>query len=168
MNSYGCSFSRLSGIATDNPKLDNVYTIQTPEPPRPDATRGACSIPTIVGNYWIMPVGRAHAVVVLDISNPGAPREVSRLDTAADFNPHWSAKDPLSKRIIVGAELGGEQGMYMLLFDERTGKLSYDPSFGSRNSKPGYIDLEGQAWQHGASGPAWAHAALFMQAGKPH
>jgi hypothetical protein len=162
MNSFGCSFSRLSGIASGSPKLENVYTIQTPEPPRPDATRGACSIPTIVGKYWIMPVGRAHTVVVLDISNPAAPREVSRLNTAADFNPHWSAKDAFSERIIVGAELGGEQGMYMLLFDERTGKLSFDTSFRSTDGKLGYIDLEGQPWQHGSSGAAWAHAALFM------
>jgi hypothetical protein len=102
--------------------------------------------------------------VVLDVTDPAAPREVSRLETAADLNPHWSAKDPRSQRIIVGAELGGEQGMYMLLFDQRTGKLSFDPSFGSPTGKLGYIDLERQQWQHGASGPAWAHAALFIAA----
>jgi hypothetical protein len=164
MNSFGCGFYRLSGIASERPSLANVYTIQTPEPPRPDATRGACSIPTVIGNYWVMPVGRAHSVVVLNVSNPAAPREVSRLDTASDFNPHWSAKDPRSGRIIVGAELGGEQGMYMLLFDERTAKLRFDPSFRSSAGKLGYIDLEAQQWQHGASGPAWAHAALFIGA----
>ena len=164
MNSFGCGFYRLSGIGSDRPKLDNVYTIQTPEPPRPEATRGACSIPTVIDNYWLMPVGRAHAVVVLDVSDPAAPREVSRLDTVADFNPHWSAKDPRSDRIIVGAELGGEQGMYMLLFDRRNGRLSFDPSFGSTSGKIGYIDLENQNWQHGPSGAAWAHAALFLEA----
>lgn len=164
MNSFGCGFYRLSGIASGLPRLDNVYTIQTPEPPRPGASRGACSIPTIAGKYWVMPVGRAHTIVVLDVSNPSAPREVSRLDTATDFNPHWSAKDPLSDRIIVGAELGGEQGMYMLMFDERSGKLRFDPSFRSASGKIGYIDLEGQQWQHGASGAAWAHAALFIDA----
>jgi hypothetical protein len=164
MNAFGCGFYRLSDIASERPTLANVYTIQTPEPPRPDASRGACSIPTVVGKYWIMPVGRAHTVVVLDVSRPDAPREVSRLDTAADFNPHWSAKDPLSRRIIVGAELGGEQGMYMLLFDEKTGTLSFDPSFRSSTGKLGYVDLEGQQWQHGPSGAAWAHAALFIGA----
>lgn len=116
----------------------------------------------MVGKYWVMPVGRAHTIVVLDVSDPAAPREVSRLDTPQDFNPHWSAKDPLSNRIIVGAELGGEQGMYMLRFDERTGRLSYDPGFGSAGGKVGYVDLEGQQWQHGPSGAAWAHAALFL------
>jgi hypothetical protein len=162
MNSFGCAFSRLSGIASDRPKLENVYTIDTPEPPRPDATRGACSIPTVVGNHWIMPVGRIHSVVVLNVADPAAPREVSRLETAADFNPHWSAKDPRSNRVIIGAELGGEQGMYMLLFDERSGKLSFDTAFRSATGKIGYIDLEAQQWQHGPSGPAWAHAALFL------
>jgi hypothetical protein len=107
-----------------------------------------------VGKYWIMPVGRIHSVVVLDMSNPAAPREVSRLETAADFNPHWSAKDPRSNRVIIGAELGGEQGMYMLLFDERSGKLSFDTAFRSATGKIGYIDLEAQQWQHGPSGPA--------------
>ncbi len=162
MNSYGCAFSRLSAIATETPRLDNVYTIRVPDPPKPDATRGACSIPTIVGKHWIMPVGRAQTIVVLDISNPAAPREVSRLDTPADFNPHWSAKDPGSDRIVVGAELGGEQGLYMLLFDPRTGRLRFDPSLVSPAGKLGYIDLEGQSWAHGATGPAWAHAALFL------
>jgi hypothetical protein len=109
-----------------------------------------------------MPVGRAHSVVVLDVSDPAAPREVSRLNTRDDFNPHWSAKDPMSDRIIVGAELGGEQGMFMLLFDERTGTLSFDPSFRSAAGRLGYINLEEQQWQHGPTGAAWAHAALFM------
>jgi hypothetical protein len=93
MNSYGCGFYRLTGISSDEPRLENVYTIQVPDPPRPDAVRGACSVPTVVGNHWVMPVGRAQTVVVLDISDPGAPKEVSRLDTPADFNPHWSARN---------------------------------------------------------------------------
>lgn len=163
MNAFGCGFYRLTDIASDRPRLDNVYTIDTPEPPRAEGTRGACSIPTVVGRHWIMPVGRAHAVVVLDVSDPAAPREVSRLHTATDFNPHWSAKDPRSDRIVIGAELGGEHGMYMLRFDSRAGKLSFDPAFGAATGKPGYLDLEGQEWQHGASGPAWAHAALFLR-----
>jgi hypothetical protein len=162
MNAFGCGFYWLSGIASSRPVLDHVYTIQTPEPPRPDASRGACSIPTVVGKYWVMPVGRAHTIVVLDVSDPSAPREVSRLDTPSDFNPHWSAKDIRSDRIIVGAELGGEQGMYMLLFDERSGRLAFDPAFRSADGRAGYIDLERQQWQHGPSGAAWAHAALFI------
>jgi hypothetical protein len=109
-----------------------------------------------------MPVGRANTIVVLDVSNPAAPKEVSRLGMPRDFHPHWSAKDPLSNRVVIGAELGGEPGMFILLFDDRTGQLRFDPTILSPAGKIGYIDLEVQQWRHGPSGPAWAHAALFL------
>jgi hypothetical protein len=162
LNSFGCAFSRLSAIDSDAPALVNVYTIWTPAMPEPNTTRGACAIPVLVGSYWIMPVGRAQTVVVLDVSQPASPREVSRLDTPADFNPHWLAKDPRSNRLALGAEFGGEQGMYILRFDEATGRLQFDPSIRSRDGRAGYIDLEAQAWPHGPSGAAWGHAALFL------
>jgi hypothetical protein len=46
-----------------------------------------------VGKYWVMP-GVAPTLCRLDVSDPAAPREVSRLDTPEDFNPHCPAKDP--------------------------------------------------------------------------
>ncbi|HEX8358861.1 MAG TPA: hypothetical protein VF613_02005 [Longimicrobium sp.] len=162
MNAYGCGFYRLSGIGGERPELAHVYTIQVPEPLKPGGTRGACSIPVVIGSHWIMPVGRAQTVVVLDVSDPARPREVSRLDTPADFNPHWAAKDPASERIVIGAELGGEQGMYILRFDASSGRLRFDPTIVSRDGKAGYIDLEQQQWPHGPSGAAWGHAALFL------
>ena len=160
MNAYGCGFYRLTDIGSANPKLANVYTIQVPEPTKPGGVRGACSIPVIRGRYWIMPVGRAHAVVVLDISDPARPREVSRLKTRVTYNPHWSAFDPQSDRVVIGAELGGEQGMFLLKFDEQTGTLRFDTTINT--GEPGYIDFEHQKWPHGDSGAAWAHAALFV------
>ena len=162
MNAFGCGFYRLSAIASGNPRLDNVYTIQAPEAPQPGRVRGACSVPTVVGRHWIMPVGRANSIVVLDVSNPAAPRELSRLNMPADFHPHWSAKDPLSSRIVIGAELGGEQGMYIVLLDPETGRLRFDPTIVSPDGRTGYVDLEHQRWPHGNSGAAWGHAALFI------
>jgi hypothetical protein len=47
-------------------------------------------------------------------------------------------------------------------FDERTGQLRFDESLVPASGKVGYIDLESQSWPHGASGAAWAHAALFL------
>lgn len=161
-NSYACGFYRLAEIASESPVLAHVYTLQVPEPTDPDSIRGACGIPVIIGDYWIMPVGRAQTIVVLDISNPEEPREVSRLNTPADFNPHWLAKDPHSNRLVVGAELGGEQGMFILNFDSSTGRLQFDPAIRSRGGKVGYLDLEAQDWPHGPSGAAWGHAALFL------
>lgn len=162
LNSYGCGFYRLSDIASDSPVLTNVYTLQVPEPTEPDSIRGACSIPVVIDKYWIMPVGRVQTVVVLDIADPAKPSEVSRLNTPADFNPHWLAKDPRSNRLVLGAELGGEQGMFILNFDAATGRLQFDPAVRSATRRVGYIDLEVQNWPHGSSGPAWSHAALFL------
>jgi hypothetical protein len=116
----------------------------------------------VIGDHWIMPVGRAQTVVVLDVSDPARPREVSRLDTPADFNPHRAANDPASDRIVIGAEFGGEQGMFILRFDASRGRLRFDPSIVSPAGVDGYIDLEEQQWPHGPSGPAWGHAALFL------
>lgn len=162
MNAYGCGFYRLTGIASDQPRLAHVHTIHVPEPKDASDTRGACSIPVIVGHYWIMPVGRAHSVVVLDIADPAHPREVSRLATPADFNPHWAASDPLSNRIVIGAELGGEQGMYVLRFDPASARLTFDRDIVSQSGTVGLIDLERQNWPHGPTGAAWGHAALFL------
>ncbi|MDQ3247278.1 MAG: hypothetical protein M3Q52_10400 [Pseudomonadota bacterium] len=69
---------------------------------------------------------------------------------------------PHSDRLVIGAELGGEQRMYLLKFDQRQGLLRFDDTLASARGEPGYIDLETQAWPHGASGPAWAHAALVV------
>ena len=160
LNAYGCALYRLSDIASSAPKLETVMTIETPEP-TPGSSRGACGIPIVFGKYWIQPVGRIHAVVVLDIANPSAPREVSRLATPETFNPHWLSRDPQSNRLVLGAELGGEEGLYLLRFDDQSGRLSFDESV-SGDSRPGYLSLKDQRWPHGGSGTAWAHAALFL------
>jgi hypothetical protein len=160
-NSYGCAFYRLSDISGENPQLANVFTLETPEPPGPGRIRGSCGIPVVFGHYWLMPVGQLHAVVVLDIRNPAHPREVSRLSTVETFNPHWLARDPRSNRLVLGAELGGEEGFYLLRFDAQTGKLSFDPAF-KGDGQIGYLSLKNQSWPHGPSGPAWGHAALFL------
>lgn len=160
-NAYGCGIYRVTDIASEQPAVRNVYTIQVPEPATADDVRGACGVPVIVGNYWIMPVGRAHMLVTLDISDPAHPREVARFSTAADFNPHWLAADPLSSRLVVGAELGGEQGMLILDLDKASGRLSPAAGIVAKSGRPGYIDLAIADWP-GATGPAWGHAALFL------
>lgn len=161
-NAYGCAFYRLSEIGSANPRLDNVLTLETPEPPPgPGEIRGSCGIPIVFGHHWLMPVGQLHAVIVLDISDPASPREVSRLPTPATFNPHWLARDPRSNRLVLGAELGGEEGFYVLRFDAQAGRLSFDQAF-RNEGQTGYLSLKNQRWPHGTSGAAWGHAALFM------
>lgn len=49
---------------------------------------GNCALAAVVGNYWIATVSDLHALVVLDVASPSAPREVSRLQLAAREKPH--------------------------------------------------------------------------------
>ena len=162
LNAYGCAFYRLTDIGSDNPRLDTVFTLETPEaPPGPGRIRGSCGVPVVFGDYWLMPAGQLHAVIVLDIANPATPREVFRLPTPETFNPHWLARDPRSNRLVLGAELGGEEGFYLLRFDARAGRLSFDPAV-KGDGQTGYLSLKNQSWPHGPTGPAWGHAALFL------
>lgn len=161
MNSYACGFYRLTDIASPEPKLAHVYDIHGRDPAN-ESTRMGCGVPLLIGKYWIMPVGWSQAVVVLDVSDPASPREVSRLAMPADFDPHWAARDPLSKRIAIGAEMDKEKGIFLLLFDPQTGQLRFDETVASAVGRAGYVDLDRQSWPHGESGAAWGHAALFL------
>lgn len=169
LNTYGCAFYHLIEIETDTPKLSMVHTLQTKATNNPKHIRGACGVPVRVGNYWIQPVGKLNAVVVLDISDPSNPSEVFRLKTPKFFSPHWLAKEPKGNRFILGAELGGEEGFFMLRFDEEKGQLAFDVDFkGVKDGiiydteHTGYISLNGPEWPHGKTGKAWGHAALFL------
>ena len=176
LNSYGCNFYHLTGIEGETPKLDLVYSVETDPAENPDHIRGACGIPVLIGQYWIQPIGAKQQVVVLDISDPTKPKEAFRLGTPEGFAPHWLGKDPAGNRLILGAELGGEQGFYMLRFDAASGAMEFDPDFAEyrtdsplnifRSKSVGYISLDREEWPHGNSGTAWGHAAVFLSGGE--
>ncbi|HEV8363896.1 MAG TPA: hypothetical protein VGQ52_10290 [Gemmatimonadaceae bacterium] len=155
LNAYRCGFYHLTGLETANPALTAVYAIDTP----PD-NKGACGVPVVVGNYWIMTVGRANSLVTLDISDPAHPKEVARLYADSIFRPHWLAKDPGSDRLIVGAENGGEERMLLAHVDPATGKLRWDTSLRGPDGLLG-ISFKREQWPHGRTGEAFGHAALF-------
>ena len=156
LNAYGCGFYRLTEIASDTPKLTNVYTIEVPQ----EVDIGGCAVPALLGHYWIMPVGDAHMVVTLDIADPAHPREVARLMADQGFVPHWLAKDPGTNRYIVGQEMEHEDRMLMMRVDERTGRLWWDETVRSSDGTLG-ITFKRSRWPHGDSGEATGHAALF-------
>jgi len=169
LNTYGCAFYHVTDVESDAPKIQMVHALQTKATYKVGHIRGACGVPVRTGNYWIQPVGTLNAVVVLDISNPANPHEVFRLKTPKFFSPHWLAKEPKGNRFILGAELGGEQGFFLLRFDENNGKLAFDVDFnGTKDGifydtqHAGYISLNRDDWPHGDTGTAWGHAAIFL------
>jgi hypothetical protein len=156
LNAYGCGIYRVTALDSEIPAIANVYTIAVPE-----ARIGGCSIPVVTDRFWLMPVGNAHKVVVLDISDPAHPFEVASLASDPDFFPHWLAKDPGANRLIVGQEMGHEHRMLMLRFDPETGRIWWDESIRSADGSLG-ISFRRSDWPHGATGAAVAHAALFQ------
>lgn len=155
LNTYGCGFYRVSGLGAD-PAIENVYTIDRSGEPG----LGACGVPIHTGQFWVMPVGDAHVLITLDVSDPAAPREVARLETGPEFAPHWLASDPRSNRLIVGAQDIGEDRMLMARLDPETGRLAWDETLRERNGLPG-IDFRRTSWPHGETGLAFGHAAVF-------
>lgn len=156
LNAYGCGFYRLTAIDSAEPRIQNVYTIEVPR----EAGLAGCGIPVVVGKFWIMPVGGAHMVVSLDVSDPAHPVELLRLPSDSTFIPHWLAKDPGSNRLVLGQEVGHEDRLLMLRVDPETGRLWWDESFRSEDGSLGMTFLRNN-WPHGETGEATGHAALF-------
>ena len=169
LNTYGCAFYHVTDIDTDAPNVSTVHTLKTKAAKSDDYIRGACGIPVRIGDFWVQPVGHRHEVVVLDISDPTAPEEVFHLKTPRTFNPHWLGKDPLGNRLVLGSELGSEQGFFVLRIDEETGALAFDKAFQGKHKglilnrkQDGYVSFDRAAWPHGETGMAFGHAAIFL------
>lgn len=158
LNTYGCGFYRVSGFDHTETEVENVYTIDRAGEPG----LGSCGVPVYTGRFWVMTVGDANTLVTLDVSDPAAPREVARLETGADFAPHWLARDPRSNRLVVGAQDVGEDRMLMVHLDPETGELTWDERLRAQNGLPG-IDFRRTNWPHGNTGEAFGHAALFQR-----
>lgn len=153
VNTFTCGLFRLDGIASDEPTATFVHAF-----PFGPADHDMCAVPLVVGKYWIQTVGAINGLVVLDVSDPGRPIEVSRLLLDHKFHaPHWIAADRKSGRIVVTGMY--DSWMAMLTFDELTGRLALDERFGDR----GGIQFDRAEWPHGKSGKAIVHGTVFSR-----
>lgn len=159
ISTYGCAFYRLTGAEGSNPQLRHVLTISGSAAAD---DRGSCGVPSLRGSFWVHPIGKEGRVAVFDVSKPEAPREVYSLSIAPGFAPHWTAFDPRSDRLVVGAEAGMEEAMVILRFDEKTGAIKFEDRLMDEKGRKGFLDFGRSEWPHGKTGPAWGHAALFI------
>jgi len=91
VQSLACGIERITDIATDASKAQLVHTFPG----------NWCGVPAIVGHHFIQSVPAVHGFIVLDLSDPAHPVEVSRLKISDDYSPHWTAWDPLTKRMVI-------------------------------------------------------------------
>lgn len=156
VNTFSCGLYLMKDVATAQASAQQVYTL----PGDGDTMDVTCSVPVIVGHYWIQTVSALPGLIALDISNPLKPVEVSRLVLDKQFPmPHWLAADRKSNRLVLtGAD---QDWLLVLLIDPTTGALSLDKSFHEPGSTTPGITFNRSDWPHRKNGPAVVHGALF-------
>jgi hypothetical protein len=152
VQTLGCGLERITGIDSDHPHSQVVYTFPG----------NWCGVPTIVGHYLIQPAPNVHSAIVLDIASPARPVEVSRVKFDEAYRPHWTGWDPKTNRIVITPGPSGELRLYLLKFDPQTGALSMDEAFHDADGKPGF-NFADKDWPHGWRGSGAPHGAVFSR-----
>lgn len=91
VSTFTCGLYRITGLKGESPGAEPIHLFDG----------GGCAVPVVSGRFWIQSVPSANALVGLDVSNPAAPVEVSRLDLGERSFPHWLALDESSGRIVI-------------------------------------------------------------------
>jgi hypothetical protein len=154
LNTYYCGFYLLTNLESDAPQIRLVHSLPG---------RVGCSVPTIVGNRWVMPVAYDHSVVALDLTDPAHPVESSVLRSDSTFLPHWSSADAAGDRIVIVGQDDGEARVMMARLDRATGKLSWDERFRDSGSTRAGVSFARTSWPHGTVPNAMPHGAIFSR-----
>jgi hypothetical protein len=154
VNTFTCGLYRLSHLDSDAPSAEWVYSTPWQKPPY-------CAVPVLAGHFWLQTVGPEYAVVGLDISDPGRPREVSRLTLRPDEVPHWIALEPNGNRVAITGYRALESRVLLAALDRSSGALSLDTTFKAPGAEPPGVDFGREQWPHGSTGRAIPHGAVF-------
>ncbi|MEE8295076.1 MAG: hypothetical protein V3R64_05150 [Sphingomonadales bacterium] len=158
-----CGLYLLDGAASDTPEITYLHNFGG----------DYCGLPVRLGKFWVQSVEAdgdegLNAMVVMDVSDPRNPVEVNRLDFPPGFGPHWTSPDASGTRIVVtgyGSQMS--RRVMMVNFDPETGNLEFDANFGSGDAfGPGLL-VDQEAWNHGDTGRALAHGAIFWPPADP-
>ncbi|MFZ0796186.1 MAG: hypothetical protein WCA13_03510 [Terriglobales bacterium] len=155
VQTLGCGLERITGVNTDEPKSQLVYTFPG----------NWCGVPTIVGHYLVQSAGATHGLIVLDIANAAKPVEVSRLKLTDTYQPHWTGWDPKTQRLVVTSSMTpGEytERLYLLKLDPATGALTLDDAFRDTDGKIGF-SFANREWPHGWNGSGLPHGVVFSR-----
>jgi hypothetical protein len=151
VQTLNCGIERITGVATDHPESRLVHMFPGSQ----------CGVPTIVGHYLIQSVPITNGVVVLDLSNPAKPVEVSRLQLGEGLIPHWTGWDAKAERVVVTG-IGDLHRLFLLKLDQKTGAITIDTAFHDADGKPGF-NFDDRKWPHGWTGSANAHGVVFSR-----
>lgn len=154
VSTFRCGLYLIDGLETDAPSARLVASF----PQKPETY---CAIPVIAGHYYLVTVPAWNAVVSLDISDPSAPREVSRLRLGTEDVPHWIAITPDHRRIVITGYAALQHRALIARFDPASGQLQMDDRFREDGAdEPGYR-LDNKTWPHGGNARGIPHGAVF-------
>jgi hypothetical protein len=157
VNTFSCGLYRLLGLAGDSASAEWVYS--TPWDGKPPF----CAVPVVAGHFWLQANGPEHAVVTLDVSDPGQPREVSRLALQPDEVPHWLALEPDQERVVITGYGALESRVLLARLDRATGALTLDTTFTTPDAPRPGVNFDRAQWPHGTTGRAIPHGAVFSR-----
>jgi hypothetical protein len=156
VSTFNCGLYLLDGLDTESPSGRLVASF-----PRKDGEY--CAIPVIVGRYYLVTVPAWSAVVSLDISDPAAPREVSRLTLATEDVPHWISVSPDQKRVVITGYAALQHRIQIAKFDSASGQLTLDERFREADSLPPGFRMDNKTWPHGGATKGVPHGAVFSR-----
>ena len=154
VSTFSCGLYLLRGLDGPTPSGEIVSSF-----PRKQGTY--CAVPVIAGHYYLVTVPAWSAVVSLDISNPAAPKEVSRLVLGENDVPHWIAIEPNHQRVVVTGYGDLAHRIVMAKFDETTGQLTLDAQFRDAGAPAPGVRMDDKTWPHGGSAAGTPHGAVF-------
>jgi len=102
-------------------------------------------------------------VVSLDITNPRAPKEVSRVAFDSTDVPHWIAVSPDQRRVVVTGYATMEHQVHLLRFDPATGQLTRDTRFREAGTTTPGFRMDDKTWPHGGNAKGVPHGAVFSR-----
>ncbi|MCC6244176.1 MAG: hypothetical protein IT353_15140 [Gemmatimonadaceae bacterium] len=149
-----------------------LFVIDSADASAPTATQVAafpqkegtsCAVPAVVGHYYLVTVPAWNAVVSLDISNPHAPKEVSRVAFDSTDVPHWLSVSPNGKRVVVTGYATMKHTAHILQFDGATGRLTRDARFRDVGATTGGFRMDNKTWPHGGNAKGIPHGAVFSR-----
>ncbi len=154
VSTFSCGLYLMEGLEGESPQGRLVASF-------PRKPKTYCAIPVVAGHYYLVTVPAWSAVVSLDISDPAAPREVSRVTLGPGDVPHWISMSEDRRRVVVTGYGEMKHRVLIARFDSATGRLSLDDRFReSGASAPGFR-MDDKTWPHGGTAKGIPHGSVF-------
>ena len=156
VSTFNCGLYLMEGLDGDRPSARLVASF----PRKPNTS---CAIPVVARRYYLITVPAWSAVVSLDISDPSAPREVSRVTLGDRDVPHWIALAPDKRRVVVTGYEGLKHRVVIARFDPATGQLAIDGRFREEGADEPGFRMDDKTWPHGGTARGIPHGAVFSR-----